>query len=276
LVENQGLNVSTVTSNGVHIPFSPAYFGPMRETDVAAGDETLRARYQADGYVLLRKFLPADAVRRVRRAYDAAFETARKNGDLPRHGIKGHPAYDFVRGPVFRAFVDQPVFQQLAERITGATFATIRRTPLRHFLAGSKLASRAHIDGTYIDGAPTDVVTVWTPLGDCTVNDGSLMYLEGSHVGDVPAQVRGGAPMDRASDVRPITHNLKWLADTTARRWLTADFTAGDVVVHSPAIIHATLDCAGRDRLSADVRLSRVGGPRDPRWERDWSSDDGY
>jgi hypothetical protein len=259
------------------IPFSPAYFGAMRETALDVGDDELRTRYSADGYVLLRGVLPADSVRRMRTAYLEAYAAARKVLDpFPQHGLKGHPAYDFVRGQRFRDFVEQPVFQDLAARLTGATVAPIRRTPLRHFPAGSKVASRAHIDGTYIEGSPTEVITVWTPLGDCKVQGGSLMYLEGSHMMDLPERVRGAAPMDRTSDVRPITHDLKWMADTACSRWLTADFAAGDVVVHSPRIVHATLDAAAGERVSADVRFRRVDSPCDPRWDNDWSSDDGY
>ena len=82
--------------------------------------------------------------------------------------------------------------------------------------------------------------------------------------------------MDRGDDVRPITHDLKWLADTTGHRWLTADFAAGDVVAHSPDIIHATLDAVEGKRLSTDIRSRRVDGPRNLRWDKDWSSDDGY
>jgi ectoine hydroxylase-related dioxygenase (phytanoyl-CoA dioxygenase family) len=148
---------------------------------------------------------------------------------------------------------------------------------LRHFVPGRQVASRAHIDGTYIDGKPTDVVTIWTPLGDCSVENGSLMYLEGSHADpELSARVRQGAPLDRASDVRPITHDLKWLADLTGKRWLTADFAAGDVVVHSPSIIHATLDATAGVRVSADIRFQRKDTPKDPRWDHDWSADDGY
>lgn len=250
----------------------------MRETSLdGLSDAELRARYDDDGYVLLRGVLPAFGVRKIRDAYLDKFAAAHKTLDpFPQHGLKGHPAYEFVRTAQFRAFVEQPVFQALAERLTGAAVAPIRRTPLRHFPAGSKVASRAHIDGTYIDGNATDVITVWTPLGDCTVQGGSLMYLEGSHATDVPERVRGRAPMDRTNDVRPITHDLKWMAETANSRWLVADFAAGDVVVHSPRIVHATLDAMAGERVSADVRFRRLDSPRDPRWDNDWSSDDGY
>lgn len=266
---------ATVTSNGAPIPFTPRYFGALRETDLAAVDGAeLRARYAGDGYVLLRNFLPPAAVNALREGYLALFNS--KPVAAP-HGTKGHPAYEFVRAPAFRAFVEQPLFQDLTQRLTGRAMTPIRRTPLRHFVPGVPVASRAHIDGTYIDGTPTEVVTVWTPLGDCAHRGGSLMYLEGSHKDpELERKVRNGAPLDRPQDVRPITHDLKWLADLTNSRWLAADFAAGDVVVHSPAIIHATLDATTGVRVSADIRFRREDGPKDPRWDNDWSADDGY
>jgi len=265
----------TVTSNGVQIPFSPALFAPMRETTLDVSDAELQARYRDDGYVLLRGLLNPEAVRDLRAVYDASFTAGRASGQLPRHGAVGHPAYDFVRGTAFRTFVEQSAYAKIAGRMTGAAFEPIRRTPLRHFLPGSSVASRAHIDGTYIIGGPTDVVTMWTPFGDCTAHGGSLMYLEGSHRDGLADKVRETAPLDRG-DRRQITHDLKWLAETTNRRWLYADFKAGDVVAHSPFIIHATLDAAANERVSADVRYRRIDGPHDPRWDNDWSADDGY
>jgi len=172
----------------------------MRETDLAtASDADLAARYAEDGHVLLRSFLPRDTVLRNCDAYQDLFAAAKARGVLPTHGVKAHPAYEFVRTSACRQFVEQPFFRKLAERMTDAPFAAIRRTPLRHFPAGTRIASRAHIDGT-----------------------------------------------------------------------------ATDVVAHSPDIIHATLDAVKGKRLSTDIRFRRVDGPRNLRWDKDWSSDDGY
>jgi len=281
-----------LTSNGKPIPFTSSYFAELKVTDPVVEADEMRARFAADGYVLLRGLVPTDSVLDLREAYLRQFDRSLcKDGDarrgafsgnmpeLPPHGFKGHPAYDFVRTDKFRAFADQPIFKILAEAFLGGPAERIRRTPLRHFVPGRQVASRAHVDRTYMDGVPTDTVTIWVPLGDSPLVAGSLVYLEESHQdSDLEQKVREAAPMDRANDNRPLTHDLKWIADQTGRRWLSADYKAGDVVVHSPTIVHASTDPGNTDymRVSTDIRFLRKGSPADPRWNDDWAADDGY
>ena len=283
---------TTLTSNGSPIPYTPEYFGALRETNPAALPD-VRANYAADGYVLLRDVIPAEMVWDMRASYLGMFGPGMcKNDDtrqgefagvlpegLPRHGIAGHPAHSFVRGDMFRAFAGLPVFKGVAEAILESEAEQIRRTPLRHFIPGRKGASRAHLDKTYIDGVAADLVTIWVPLGDCPVEAGALLYLDGSHTDTgLEGQIRAAeAPTDRAHDARPITHDLKWLSNQTGRRWLTTHFKAGDIVVHSPAIVHASTDTQiDMMRVSTDIRFQRKGAASDPRWHADWSADDGY
>ncbi|MBX7201231.1 MAG: phytanoyl-CoA dioxygenase family protein [Rhodospirillaceae bacterium] len=282
---------ATLTSNGSPIPYTSQYFGALRETTPAALSD-IRARYNDDGYVLLRGAVPAEKVWDIRSAYLDLFGPEMcKDGDtrrgefagrmpaLPNHGLKGHPAHAFVRSEAFRAFTRLPVFKEIAEAIFGNEAEQIRRTPLRHFIPGRKGASRAHLDKTYIEGVPADLVTLWVPLGDCPVEAGALLYLDGSHKdAGLEADMRKyDAPTDRAHDTRPITHDLKWLSDKTGRRWLTTHFKAGDIVVHSPSIVHASTDThVDMMRVSTDIRFQRKGAASDPRWHADWSADDGY
>jgi ectoine hydroxylase-related dioxygenase (phytanoyl-CoA dioxygenase family) len=283
---------ATLTSNGSPIPYTSQYFGALRETNPAESSD-IRARYVEDGYVLLRDVIPAEKVWDLRAAYLDMFGPAMcKDGDarrgefsgampdgLPAHGISGHPAHDFVRGDMFRAFAGQAVFKDIAETIFHGQAEQIRRTPLRHFIPGRKGASRAHLDKTYIDGVSADLVTIWVPLGDCPVEAGALLYLDGSHTdANLESRMREhDAPSDRLHDTRPITHDLKWLSDQTGRRWLTTHFKAGDIVIHSPSIIHASTDTqVDMMRVSTDIRFQRKGAASDPRWHADWSADDGY
>jgi len=286
------MTAAMLTSNGAPIPFTQNYFGPLKATDVAE-KASLRARFDADGYVMLRGALPARTVLDIREAYLGRFApTFCKDGDtrrgafsgtmpadLPRHGYPGHPAYEFVRSAIFRAFADQPVFRELAEAVFEGPATRIRRTPLRHFLPGGTAASRAHMDRTYIGGVVADNVTIWVPLGDSPLISGGLVYLENSHNDpEIETRIRNSAPTDRTDDRRPLTHDLKWVADVTQRRWLWSDYRAGDVVLHSPTIVHASTDPGATDymRISTDLRFARGGTPIDPRWADDWSSNDGY
>src|SRR5215471_12323857 len=94
------------SSNGVPVEFTDRYFAPMQ-----------------DGYVLLRQVLDPAEVLRIRAEYFAAFPpeyfkagtqpgegvfSGTVPGGVPEYGVRGHPAYDFVRGPVYEAFAAQP------------------------------------------------------------------------------------------------------------------------------------------------------------------------
>lgn len=74
-----------------------------------------------------------------------------------------------------------------------------------------------------------------------------------------------------------LTKDLHSLAERANSRWLAADYEAGDMVVHSPYMIHASTDNNdphGRMRLSTDIRFQRVRDEIDARWNNHWSLDD--
>jgi hypothetical protein len=108
------------------------------------------------------------------------------------------------------------------------------------------------------------------------VETGPLVYLEGSHrmAADELDALR--QITDRPGDARPLSHDLGWVSRQAGRRWRYADFAAGDVAVHCPHIVHASLDVhSDAMRLSADIRFIRHGGTPDPRWLAPWAGDDG-
>lgn len=280
-----------LTSNGTEIPFSDRYFGNLISTPAGSSGKILRESLSTRGYLLLRGALDPAEVRQIRAAYLAHFPasmfkagTAPDEGvfsgeypiDLPRHGTPGHPAYAFVRSEAFNTFVAAPQLTTLAEILLGGPAVRLRRTPLRHFVRGRGFASRAHTDYTYLDAGSTSIVTFWIPIGDCPFSAGGLIYLEDSAALD-PSAIRGDLPTDRPDDARPLTHDLRLLADRTVKRWLCTDYAAGDLIVHSPFIVHASLN-AQTDlmRVSIDLRFTTSGAAIDPRWSEDWSADDGY
>jgi hypothetical protein len=265
----------------------------MRDSTALVGDDVaLRSQYQRDGYLLLRGVLDPSLLWTLRGLYFSRFDpsylrpgtdpcqgvySGRRPPGLPAHGTAGHPAYAFVREEPFAQLVSPPALERLAEKVLGGPVRRLPRAPLRHFDCHAPLASRAHVDRTYLDQGSEQVATMWIPIGDCSRSTGSLVYLEGSADMDHGLLEELATVTDRPDDPRPISHNLAWVAERSGRRWLWADFRAGDVAVHAPGIIHASLDTTTEEmRLSADVRFVAAGQKADPRWLSAWAGDDGF
>jgi ectoine hydroxylase-related dioxygenase (phytanoyl-CoA dioxygenase family) len=283
----------TVTSNGVEVPFDPQHFAPLVDSTDRRGDPAvLRERYRRHGYLYLRGVIDPERLRRLRAAYFGAFDpsyldhrypveagifSGRRPSSLPDHGTVGHPAYSFVRSETFAGLANDPVLGELAEHVLDGPCRILPRQIIRHFDRSTPRASRAHRDHRYLDAGSDRLLTMWIPLTDTPLATGGLVYLEDSNDLDT-AELDGlRAVHDRPDDPRPISHDLAWVAEQTGRRWRWADFRAGDVAIHSPRVIHASLDTTtDAMRLSADLRFLAAGERPDHRWLQAWAGDDGY
>lgn len=261
-------------------------------TDLLEDPEKLRAQFQADGYVYLRGILDRDKVMQLRAYYFGMFDqsyfqpgTRPEDGiwsgalpeDLPAHGVEGHPAHTLVRSECFADFAAAPELVHLAKiLLDDAEVRQLPRQIVRHFTKGP-LSSRAHTDYDYMDQGSASIITMWLPVGDCPVESGGLTYLEGSHtIAKDRLDVLRARHTDRPHDTRPISHDLGWTAKQLGGRWLYADFKAGDVAVHSPHLVHASLDTqTDLMRMSVDIRFLPKRVDPDPRWLTPWSGDDG-
>jgi hypothetical protein len=287
------LGGAVLTSNGVPVSADPALLAPMRDsTALLDRPDELRRRFDADGYVLLRSVLDRRRVLDLRARYFAAFDpvllapgTAPEDGvfsgtlpaDLPEYGTAGHPAYEMVRGPEFDAFTSDPALRTIAEVLLDGDVDLLPRRILRHFHRGSGKASRAHVDYDYMDHGSDRLVTAWIPIGDCPVDCGGLVYLERSHRLSRERLDALRPYTDRPEDSRPISNDLERTARVLGGRWLWADYRAGDVALHSPHTVHASLDDRSDVmRLSADIRYRRRDAEPDERWSGAWSADDGF
>jgi ectoine hydroxylase-related dioxygenase (phytanoyl-CoA dioxygenase family) len=149
---------------------------------------------------------------------------------------------------------------------------------------------RENYDLIYLRAGADTFCTSWIPLGDIPVEMGGVIYLEHSDaVGrklEAEFRVKNAhlLPEERISaynrNMREggwISTNLVEMAERFQSRWLIADYEAGDMVIHSPYMIHAATqnhDPLGRMRLSTDIRFQRVDEQIDPRWANDWDLDD--
>ncbi len=291
-----------LSSNGVALSMAPERLAALVPTDPGLPLEELRARYRADGYLWLRGVLPRDAVLGFRRRYFAGLAGCGllRPGLDPGLGLYagsgedgpavGRRLVEIVRWAAYESFCLAPPLVDFYERFLGGPVFLHKRKLIRHTKPGDPHCTGAHYDLVYLRGGTDRLCTSWIPLGDIPVEMGGLCYLEGS---DAWGRRLEAEHAERSADLAPaervqafnrymaggwLTRDLATLADDTGLRWLVADYEAGDMVVHSPYMVHAStmnMDPEGRMRLSTDIRYQLVSDRIDERWQHDWRPDDG-
>lgn len=281
---------------------SPRRLGWLRPSDPAEAFETLASRFRQDGYLYLKGFLPRDAVLEQRRRSLSHLDLAgllapgtdpvlgvARTGEID-NGAVNRRLMEYVRSAAYESFCMTPRLWQFMDRLVGGLSYLHKRKLLRHTLPGQSYSTPAHYDLVYLRGGTDRLVTVWIPVGDCPVEMGGLLYLENSHrlgvqmeaafaakSGELSAEQRISAYNKHMSEGGWISKNLPEMAEKFDSRWLVADYAAGDVVLHSPFMIHAATLNESRDgliRLSTDIRYQNVVDEIDARWNNHWSLDD--
>ncbi len=287
-------------ADGRLLETAPHRLGGLIATPASTPIDVLRRLFQRDGYVWLKGLLDRQQVLDFRARVFAELHGLTQRGTPPRLGLANPtpPPKDkvnrdlmaFVRSAAFEGFCAQPSLVSLMDQFLGGLSYLHKRKILRHTLPQSGLATPAHYDLIYLRGGTDRVVTAWIPIGDTPAAMGGLCYLEGSHRRGVELEAEFSA---KAKDLTPeerisaynknmteggwVSKNLPEMSERFDTRWLIADYEAGDVVLHSPYMIHASTtneDPDGRIRLSTDIRYQNVHDEIDARWANHWSLDD--
>jgi hypothetical protein len=244
----------------------------------------LHSRLEREGYLFLRGALKPEMSLGFRRFY---FEKLVHSGLLEPEsdGVAANGNVDLteVRRVLFDEIVPSQAYSDFctSSAIKGF-FAWLfdgevhlhKRKLIRHARVADTWVTPAHYDLVYLREGTDNLLSAWIPLGDCPIQRGGLTYLERSHVHfETRDKLEGGTL--RADH---ITYDLPDLANELKTRWLIADYKAGDMVVHSPYLVHASLNNIDPDnvmRLSTDIRFQKTSDQIDPRWQNHWSDDDG-
>ena len=263
-----------LVSNGYTLAMIPSRLGWLEATDPCLPLEQLRAKYRQNGYLFLKGFFDRDVILDFRRHF---FETLLSGAQTFVEIVSSQEYTDFCTMPrlwhFYREFLEgQPYLH--------------KRKLIRFNLAGETHCTGGHYDLIYLRAGTDRLSTCWIPLGDTPVEMGGLIYLEGSdRVGrqmeaefrtknaNLPPEERISAFNRNMRDDGWISTNLVEMADRFKGRWLIADYEAGDMVIHSPYMIHAATlnhDPLNRTRLSTDIRFQRITDPIDRRWANDW------
>lgn len=129
------------------------------------------------------------------------------------------------------------------------------------------------------------LLTAWTPISEIPLDVGGLMILERSHRherlnrnyalkdvdqfcankrGDVYTGLGGGGNIRQYGW---LTDKPVKLRENLGGRWLTAGYSAGDLLIFTMNTIHASIDNqSNRIRLSSDSRYQPANESVDERW----------
>ena len=289
-------------ANGKVLSTAQNRLGYLSPTDPSVGVEAIRELFAAQGYVWLKGLLPRRDVGDFRGfVFSHMADTGLLEPELdPSLGIAAAGSFDrqltdrrlmsLVRSAAYEGFCAQPPLSRFMDTFLGGLSYLHKRKIMRFTQPGTSVATPAHYDLVYLRGGTSRIVTAWIPLGDISVDMGGLVYLEGSHAigADMEARFnKDNAGMDAQERISAYNRNMAeggWvskdlpeMAERIDARWLIADFEAGDVVLHSPYMIHASTTNQSMDRrirLSTDIRFQNVDDEIDARWGNHWSLDD--
>jgi ectoine hydroxylase-related dioxygenase (phytanoyl-CoA dioxygenase family) len=291
-----------LVANGKLLSAVPDRMGGLLPTDPGIGLKAIRARYEEHGYVWLKGFLKRSDVIEFRGwvfshladagliegGSDPALGLCSK-GSLEK-GLVDRILMSLVRSVAFEGFCAQPRLARFMDEFLLGISYLHKRKIMRFTQPGTMTVTPAHYDLVYLRGGISRIVTAWIPLGDTPVDMGGLVYLEGSHaIGtwmEAEFQEKSSAltPEERISAFNRnmteggwVSKDLPDMAERFNARWLIADYEAGDVVLHSPYMIHASTtnqSVDGRIRLSTDIRYQNVEDEIDARWANHWSLGD--
>jgi phytanoyl-CoA hydroxylase len=187
----------------------------------------------------------------------------------------------------YREFCDHPDMKDFIERFSSWSSASLlKRSLLRPNIPGGEI-TQVHYDQIFLRARPPTSLTVWVPVGDCPMEGGGLLYLENSVSLGQQLEAQFNAAAASLTDEERISAFNKTMMDTGylekdagkfsklwGRRWLAADYKAGDVVIHNPYMIHCSALNEHPDgviRLATDLRYYETGTPHDTRWEKVWT-----
>jgi len=289
-----------LSADGRRLDTSPSRLGRLVPSSPQTPTATLAEQFRAQGYLWLKQFLDPGAVKAYRgRVLGYLASGGLQPGTPPELGIAGEAvdraAMDrrlmaVVGSARYEAFCMAPALVDFMDDFLGGLSYLHRRKIMRYTMPGSGTTTPAHYDLVYLRGGTTRIVTAWIPLGDTPVEMGGLVYLEGSHAIGVrmerefAEQALDLSPEDRINAYNAhmteggwVSKNLPDMAERFDTRWLVADYEAGDVMLHSPYMIHASTtneDSLHRIRLSTDIRFQNVEDEIDARWTNHWSLGD--
>lgn len=243
-------------------------FLPMRDSNGLLGDpDALRERFDEDSYLYFKDVLDRDKVielrkRMLRTLADRGW--IRKAPYLMRGVALAPPvregdedffaAYDDVqRLEEFHTFAHDEALVGIMRQVLGeSAFPHPLKIARLGFPAHYEVSTPPHQDYPNNQGT-LNLTAAWIPVGDCPTELGGLAVLRGSHHHGLL-----NLDTDLGAGNRKAVLPEKLLEDY---RWVTTDYSAGDVLLFRALTVHAALHNTSEFfmRLSVDFRYQLEG-----------------
>ncbi|KAI1091412.1 hypothetical protein F5B19DRAFT_503249 [Rostrohypoxylon terebratum] len=214
----------------------------------------------------------------------------------PRGGLFVDLALKAHSEPWYKdGFCKHPALHSFIAKITGwgdGNTLGLTRSLLRNNTPQNK-AIGVHYDQIFLRHGEDTSMTAWVPMGDIALDGGGLIYLENGHtLGQEIEKAfydkarQTGLTEEEAKNAFNknmmggglLADGAKEFAAAHGRRWLVTDYQAGDVVLHTPYMIHASTinkDPKNVIRLGTDLRFVDSSRPYDKRWTNVYEFGDG-
>jgi len=281
-----------LTSAKKPLDMTPAAFGELRDcTPLLADNQALRQQMADEGYLFLRGILDRDELLAARLSMlEKLAAEGHIDTDYPLHEAKAMPEARIAFKPELAA-KNALVEKVLYAGPMMAIFHQLLGGDVRHFdytwvrAVAPGIATPPHMDIVYMGRGTKQLYTAWTPFGDVPRQMGGLMVLEHSHKNQRLVNGYGSKDVDQYCENRVGEGYTKmggggnitaggWLSrdPVTLRqrlggRWLTADYTLGDLLIFSVYTVHCSLDnSSDRIRITSDTRYQLASEPVDERW----------
>jgi hypothetical protein len=284
-----------LSSNGHPLDLEPDVFGWLTDSSPLLDDTNgLRERMARDNYLFLPGFWTEREVEEGRRVMiDRICAQGWVDESRPRSDLFVRPALDTkpissgsrIHGDLARdnpglaAFLFEGRLRVFWERFLGGPMTHFDNVNTRVTPPGS--ATYPHCDSVYMGRGTQNRFTAWIPYVDVPVEKGGLMVLENSHLSRPVQERYANRDVDEYCLNRPnaeayarsekqwtgqLARNPTTLRRKLGGRWLTADYRAGDLLVFTLFLVHASLDNRSKQfRLSSDSRYQLASEPVDER-----------
>ena len=191
-----------------------------------AHSDGLRARYERDGYVIVRDVLDADLIREAQAHVDWLLA---RHPDLRGEQL-GHTL--LTRDAFWVRLISDDRLLDVAEQFIGSNIALFAS----HYIAKPPFDGQPvlwHQDGSFWPLDPMEVSTLWLAVDDSDPENGCMRVVPGSHVLDLQAmQQRTDVANVLSAEIDPALVDEAQAVDIVLK--------AGDVSMHHPNIVHGS------------------------------------